>query len=215
MAREGISSYDEIKKCQVLDKYNLTDTKVPSVLVKGGYIRFNMNAIRLLNETPFIEILINPDEKYMLVVPCGQYDVFAIDWCKTVKKTGKIAPKEMRSKFLSPKLYTLMGWDTDLSYKVQCFFQAFGKGKELLYFDLTDYVTMVTTTVQTADGKERKRSRPYYLTDWQDSFGPPLKDIAEKVNRDFTGFYVANPNKENENDQLALFEHHSETEGGS
>lgn len=212
MAREGIGSYEEIFNCQVLDKYNLTDTKVPSVTVKGGHIRFNMNAIRLLGETPFIEILVNPEEKYMLVVPCGQYDVFSVDWCKIAKKTGKTEPKEMRSKFLSPKLYKLMGWDETHSYKVQCFYQSFGKGKSLLYFDLTEAVTMVKETVQTADGKQRTRSKPYYLTNWQDSFGPPLQEIVEKVNRDFTGYYVANPNKEGEQDQLALFSHEAETE---
>ena len=206
MAREGIERFEDIFNCQVLDKYNLTDTKVPSVLVKGGYIRFNMNAIHLLNDAPFVEILINPDEKYMLVVPCGQYDVFAVDWCKTVKKTGKIAPKEMRSKYLSPKLFKLMDWNKDNSYKVQCFYQTFGNNKSLLFFDLTEYVTMVSTTVQTLDGTTKKRSKPYYLADWQDSFGPPLQEIVNKVGQDFMGYYVADPNKENDVEQVEMFE---------
>ena len=29
MAREGIDSYEKIYECQILDKYNLTDRKVP------------------------------------------------------------------------------------------------------------------------------------------------------------------------------------------
>ena len=207
MPREGIEKYEDIFNCQVLDKYNLTDTKVPAVTVKGGYVRFNMNAIHLLHDTPFVEILFNPDEKYMLVVPCDKYDVFAIDWCKTVKKTGKIAPKKMRSKYLSPKLYTLMGWDTEHSYKVQCFYQSFDNDKCLLYFDLTEYVTLVSTTERLMDGKTRKRTKPYYLADWQDSFGPPLHEVMSKVNRDFSGFYIANPNSgDDENQQLAMFE---------
>ena len=82
MGREGIESYEKIFECQILDKYNLTDRKVPAVTVKGGYLRFNLNAIHLLNDTPFVELLINPDEKYMLVVPCGEFDVSAVDWCK-------------------------------------------------------------------------------------------------------------------------------------
>lgn len=32
MSREGIERFEEIFNCQVLDKYNLTDTKVPAVL---------------------------------------------------------------------------------------------------------------------------------------------------------------------------------------
>ena len=206
MAKEGIERFEDILNCQVLDKYNLTDTKVPSVLVKGGYIRFNMNALHLLSDTPFVEILINPDEKYMLVVPCGQYDVFAIDWCKKVKKTGKTEPKEMRSKYLSPKLYSLMGWNPDNSYRVQCFYQSFENGKSLLFFDLTEYVTMVATTIETDDGKIKKRTKPYYLADWQDSFGPPLHEIVSKIGQDFMGFYVEDPNKESESEQLGLFE---------
>ncbi len=207
MAREGIERFEDIFKCQILDKYNLSDTKVPSILVKGGYIRFNMNAIHLLQDTPFVEILVNPDEKYMLVVPCGQYDIFALDWCRTVKKTGKITPKEMRSKYLSPKLYKLMEWNPEHSYKVQCFYQSFGNGKCLLFFDLTEYVTMVSTTVETMTGKTQKRSKPFYLADWQDSFGPPLRVIMDKVGQDFSGYYVPNPNEGGKLDQMGLFEH--------
>ena len=209
MSREGISNYEEILKCQVLDKYNLTDTKVPTITIKGGHIRFNMQAIHLLEDTPYIEILINSDEKYMLVIPCKQHDVFAVDWCRIVKKTGKVASKEMRSKYLSPKLYNLMDWNTDYSYKVQCFYQEFDNGKCLLFFDLTEYVTLVPTTVETLDGKKRKRTKPYYLADWQDSFGPPLQKINSKVNQDFMAYYVASPNDEKETEQMEVFEHSS------
>lgn len=211
MSREGITNYEEIFKCQVLDKYNLTDTKVPTITIKGGYIRFNMQAIHLLNDTPYIEILINPDEKYMLVIPCGKNDVFAVDWYRIVKKTGKIATKEMRSKFLSPKIFNLMDWNTDYSYKVQCFYQEFDNDRCLLFFDLTEYVTLVPTTVETLDGKKRKRTKPYYLADWQDSFGPPLQAINAKVNKDFMAYYVASPNDETDTNQMAVFEHSTES----
>lgn len=214
MAREGINNYEEIFNCQVLDKYNLTDTKVPSVTVKGGHIRFNMNAIRLLDETPYIEILINPEEQYMLVVPCGQYDIHAIDWCKIAKKTGKIEPKMMRSKYLSPKLYKLMNWNKSNSYRVQCFYQSFGRGKSLLYFDLTEYVPMVSTIIETSDGKQRKRSKPYYLTEWQESFGPSFQEVVEKVNQDFTGYFVSNPNEESAEEQYAVFGRQDDPAGG-
>ena len=206
MGREGIESYEKIFECQILDKYNLTDRKVPAVTIKGGYLRFNLNAIHLLNDTPFVELLINPDEKYMLVVPCGEYDVSSVDWCKVSKKTGRIESKDIRSKFFSPKLYNLMSWDVNNSYKIQCFYQTFDNGKCLLFFDLTEYVTMVQTEVKMSDGSTRKRTKPYYLADWQDSFGPPLQTIVNKVNQDFMGYYVLENDKEPDTQQLATFD---------
>jgi len=206
MGREGIESYEKIFECQILDKYNLTDRKVPAVTIKGGYLRFNLNAIHLLNDTPFVEILINPDEKYLLVVPCGEFDVSSVDWCKLSKKTGRMESKDIRSKFFSPKLYNLMGWDTDHSYKIQCFYQTFDNGKSLLFFDLTEYVTMVRTDVKMQDGSTRIRTKPYYLADWQDSFGPPLKEMVDKINQDFMAYYVVENDEATESQQLAMFE---------
>ena len=206
MSREGLSSYEEIFGCQVVDKYNLTDTKVPAITVKGGYVRFNMNAIHLLDDTLYVNILLNPDEKYLLVVPCDKYTPHAVDWCKVVQKTGKIESKDFRSKYLSPKIYKLMDWDTTNSYKIECIHQDFGDGKVLLFFDLTEYVTLVSTTEELMDGKTRKRTKPYYLASWMDSFGPPLRDVVAKVNRDFMGFYVGDPNEEADEGQVALFE---------
>ena len=204
MGREGIENYEKIFDCQILDKYNLTDRKVPAMMVKGGYLRFNLNAVHLLNDVPFVEILINPDEKYLLVIPCGENDISAIDWCKTSKKTGRVEPKDLRSKFFSPKLYSLMDWDTSNSYKIQCFYQNFDNGKSLLFFDLTEYVTMVQINEKMADGRTRKRTKPYYLADWQDSFGPPLQTIVSKVNQDFMGYYVVE--SEDEAQKVAVFE---------
>lgn len=206
MGREGIESYEKIFECQILDKYNLTDRKVPAVTIKGGYLRFNLNAIHLLNDTPFVEILVNPDEKYILVVPCGEFDVFAVDWCKLSKKTGRMESKDIRSKFFSPKLYSLMGWDTEHSYKIQCFYQTFDNGKSLLFFDLTEYVTMVRTDVKMQDGSTRTRTKPYYLADWQDSFGPPLQTMVNKINQDFMAYYVVENDEATDSQQLAMFE---------
>ena len=57
MPREGIESYEEIKQCQLLDKYNLTDRKVSAITIKGGHIRFNMSALHLLNDVQ--DVLLN------------------------------------------------------------------------------------------------------------------------------------------------------------
>ena len=150
MGREGIESYEKIFECQILDKYNLTDRKVPAVTVKGGYLRFNLNAIHLLNDTPFVELLINPDEKYMLVVPCGEFDVSAVDWCKVSKKTGRTESKDIRSKFFSPKLYNLMGWDANNSYKIQCFYQTFDNGIATINTETCEALGLDLETVKEA-----------------------------------------------------------------
>ena len=102
----------------------------------------------------------------------------------------------MRSKFLSPKVYKMMSWNTDYSYKVQCYHQTFDNGKSLLFFDLMGFVTLVTSTHESSNGKQRKRTKSLYLASWQDSFGPPANVLMAKVNQEFMGYYIINPNKE-------------------
>lgn len=190
MSRDGIKDYQQIMDCQIVDKYNLSDRKVPAITIKNRQIRFNMNAIHMLGDCRYIQLLVNPDEKYILAIPCEQKDIYSIDWCRVNAKTQKVEPKDVPGNFLSPKIYQMMEWDHDYSYKVQCFFQDFGDGRVLLFFDLTEYVTLVATEQKTADGKTRKRTKPYYLSNWADSFGPPLHKITEKVMKDYSGYYV-------------------------
>jgi len=190
MSREGIESFDKIMNCQLLDRYNLTDRKIPAITVKGREIRFNLNAIHLLSDCMYVQILVNREEKYMIILPCDKNDVSAVDWCKISRKTGRIESKDITSKFLSPKLYALMEWNKESSYKIECFFQDFGEGRTLLFFDLTEYVELVRTEQTTADGKVRKITKPYYLADWQESFGPPMHKVIAQTTKDYIGYYI-------------------------
>jgi len=190
MSREGIESFDKIMNCQLLDRYNLTDRKIPAITVKGREIRFNLNAIHLLSDCMYVQILVNRDEKYMIILPCEKNDVSAVDWCKISRKTGRIESKDITSKFLSPKLYALMEWNKESSYKIECFFQDFGEGKTLLFFDLTEYVELVRTEQTTADGKVRKITKPYYLADWQESLRPAMRKGIAQTTKDYRGYYI-------------------------
>jgi len=205
MPREGIEKFEDIYKCEILDKFNLTELKVTSVFIKPEYVRFNMAAIRLLDETPYVEIFFNKEEQYMLVVPCGRYDVHAIDWCKINKKTGKTEPRELRNKGLSPKLYRMMGWDKNLSYKVQCYYQDFGGGKCLLYFDLRVSTPMITTDVVASTGTTRRRTIPVQLVADQEFFGPKYQDLLSRVNQEFAGVYLTETDNDDGDQQMVLF----------
>ena len=55
MGREGISDYSEIMKCQVLDKYNLTDRKVPAITIKNNKWR-NSKWIVMLDPNQWKEL---------------------------------------------------------------------------------------------------------------------------------------------------------------
>lgn len=126
----------------------------------------------------------------MIILPCEKNDVSAVDWCKISRKTGRVESKDITSKFLSPKLYALMEWNKESSYKIECFFQDFGEGRTFLFFYLTEYVELVRTQQTTADGKVRKITKPYYLADWQESFGPPMRKVIAQTTKDYSGYYI-------------------------
>ena len=52
MSREGIESFDKIMNCQLLDRYNLTDRKIPAITVKGREIRFTFPSTNQLATVP-------------------------------------------------------------------------------------------------------------------------------------------------------------------
>ncbi|MDR0442112.1 MAG: hypothetical protein LBH44_01735 [Treponema sp.] len=112
----------------------LDKAKCPAVTFKHGSVTFNSQAVEKLDDCQFIQLLINPEKKSMIATPCDGDDKNSLQWSKAGKRV-KTAPRVLRGKLFTEKLYRDMKWDIGSTVKV------FGtlfkcKDEKLFVFDL-------------------------------------------------------------------------------
>ena len=95
---------------------------------------FNNACITRLEEVVYIQVLINPATKKLVIRPCGEGARDAIRWC--IAKDEKRKTRQISCKPFADKLYEMMGWETLYRYKLQGSKINF-QGEELYVFDLT------------------------------------------------------------------------------
>jgi hypothetical protein len=104
----------------------------PSVTFKSGSIVFNVHAIRKYGDYRFIQILVNPDKKSMIVKPCNENKGDAVQWSKE-DKNGKIVPKTITNKAFIEALYDVMKWDVKDTFKMFGYMQKYGNEKMFVF----------------------------------------------------------------------------------
>lgn len=168
----------------------------PSITFNNDRINLNTACVNKLPNTKYIQFLVNPDEKNLIVKPSTENTKDSIICYSINSKTGKKRPKYIKCKIFCGKIFTLMNWNADLKYKL------LGKlicsnGEYIFLFDLTSTEVFKR---EASDGKKVKNSRiPAFPEEWKDQFGLPVEEHKKsfKVNT-FDG-YVVFGLKENEN----------------
>ncbi len=106
----------------------------PTLTFKGGSITFNNACITSLEGVIYVQVLVNPDEKKMVIRPCEAGDRDAIRWC--IAKTEKRKSRQITCHPFAEKIYTIMNWEKLYYYKLQGA-RISHDGKEIYVFDLT------------------------------------------------------------------------------
>ena len=164
---------------------------------------FNTACIAGLEDAVYIQILVNQDNKRMVVRKCEENDKDALRWC--VAKPDKRKSRKMTNKIFSAMMYEMMGWNLDCRYKIL--------GHKITFEDETIYVfdlmeteifldikgkrakkdTESQATTENANNIEetassdidiersaeeiKKKNRiPFYPKEWKDSFGLPVEE---------------------------------------
>ena len=154
-----------------------------SVSFTNRYVSFSMEAIRKLQNMPYIEMLLHPVRKELAVRLSKQDVRNHMEWSS--QKDGKVKSRHISGSAFLPTIFSLLGWDGNFRYRVIGTFHHHDSGS-LLLFDLHDAEMLIPTgyLTETSPGEyheEPGQSMPYtrgknqsvtaYPEEWKDGFG--------------------------------------------
>ena len=204
---------------QVVRRELFAHLREPAVVIRRDSVTFNTACIAGLEDAVYIQILVNQENKRMVVRKCEENDKDALRWC--VEKPDKRKSRKMTNKLFSAMIYDMMGWDLDCRYKMQGY-KITHEDETMYIFDLLEPEIYMDTkrkrkkadSVQKTDVNdipaeltkeqmeeqqkeeiavkvERKLNRiPFYPKEWKDSFGLPVKEHERALETNLKEGYV-------------------------
>ena len=188
---------------QVVRRELFAHLREPAVVIRRDSVTFNTACIAGLEDAVYIQILVNQDNKRMVVRKCEENDKDALRWC--VAKPDKRKSRKMTNKIFSAMMYEMMGWNLDCRYKIlghkitfedetiyvfdlmetEIFLDIKGKRakKDTESQSTTESANNIEETVSSntdnehsAEEIKRKKRIPFYPKEWKDSFGLPVEE---------------------------------------
>ena len=188
---------------QVVRRELFAHLREPAVVIRRDSVTFNTACIAGLEDAIYIQILVNQDNKRMVVRKCEENDKDALRWC--VAKPDKRKSRKMTNKIFSAMMYEMMGWNLDCRYKIlghkitfedetiyvfdlmetEIFLDIKGKRakKDTESQSTTESANNIEETVSSNTDNERsaeeiksKNRIPFYPKEWKDSFGLPVEE---------------------------------------
>lgn len=202
---------------QVVRRELFAHLREPAVVIRRDSVTFNTACIAGLEDAVYIQILVNQDNKRMVVRKCEENDKDALRWC--IEKPDKRKSRKMSNKLFSAMMYDMMGWNTDCRYKILGH-KITHENETMYIFDLLETEIFMDTkrkkkanpdsvekkeelvtaeTDQTSEQNQeeiaakvaRKLNRiPFYPKAWKDSFGLSVEEHKKALETNLTDGYI-------------------------
>lgn len=164
----------------------------PSITFNQYKVSVNKACIRKLPDVDYVQILVNPDEKKLVVRPCMEDERDSFLW-RTVEKKN---PKQITCKVFFAKVIQLMGWNPEYRYKLLGRL-IHSNGEYLFTFDLRSpeiYKRIIL------DGNQIRVSRiPMYPAEWENQFGLLVEEHRKALQINivdgYAVFHIADSNR--------------------
>ena len=166
----------------------------PSISFSQSKLSVNSACIRRLPEVDYVQILINAEEKKLVLKASNEDAKDAFLWCRVSK--GKRVPKALTCRVFFAKLLSLMNWNENNRYKI------LGKicrsGDDILVvFDLNSRETYLRKISE--NGKVSTSRRPQFPEEWKNQFGLPVEEhrklMQVNIFNGYTVFGIKDPKK--------------------
>lgn len=155
----------------------------PSITFNQGKIALNTACLRRFPDIEYIQILINPNDKKMIVRPCSGEEKDSFVWRTKSKK-----PKQISCNIFFGLVANLMNWNSNYRYKL------LGKliktsDEYLFLFNLTSY-EFYERTIPEGEKKAKTSRIPKFPEEWKNRFGLSVeehkKQLQANIIDDFT-----------------------------
>ena len=87
----------------------------PAIVFNKGKVSVNSACLRKLPETEFVQILVNPEQRKLAVLPSKEEEKDSFRWCTNGKKR---MPRQITCRVFYAKVMSLMDWNPDYKYKI-------------------------------------------------------------------------------------------------
>ncbi len=155
----------------------------PSITFKQDSFYVNSACIKRLPDVSHILILVNEEEKKLVIRPCSEDTKDCQQW-----KTKSNKPKTMKCRYFFQRIMVMMNWNENYRYKV------LGKiikanGEIIIVFNLAsreEYPRKVTE-----ENKVINARRPLFPAEWENQFGLSVEEHSKQMEIDIVkGFSV-------------------------
>ena len=146
----------------------------PSITLWPNRIKFNMACLRRFPGVKYIQLLINPEEKRIIIRPCEQDAPDSLRWAVGGGEKD-LKNRDMICRIFAARVFDLMKWNPDYRYRI------LGKpavcdDEYYFLFKLTDFELFMNSG--------SKKSKGFLPNEWRNYFGIPANEHedAYKVN---------------------------------
>ena len=168
----------------------------PQMTIRKDSITFNTACIEGLEETVYIQVLVNQDQKRLVIKKCEKDDRDSLRWC--IQKNDKRKSRKITGRQFCNMIYKMMSWDNLCRYKILGHRIDY-QGETLYVFELDDAEIfrerpkrtkaeleklreeMTPEELEAMKQREAKASRtPFYPGDL-DTYGVPVEKHEDRV----------------------------------
>ena len=158
----------------------------PSITFNNCKVNVNTACLNRLPAVSYVQFLVNPEDKKMVVRPCSEDEKDSFRWCS--ESNGKRKPKQITCRIFFAKIVNLMNWNPHYRFKLLGKIVRSGD-EQLVVFDLT--ATETYPKVIKEGEKPRTSRTPIFPAEWQNQFGLPVEEHRKLLQVNiFNGYTV-------------------------
>lgn len=182
----------DYSKYQVVRGEYFAHIREPSVTFKNNKISFNTACIKKLPDADYVLVLVNSEDRKLIVRPSSEDVKDAFVWCSRGRKRG---PKQTSCEVFFAKIMDLTGWNLDYRYKLLGRLVR-SEGELVLAFDLNSVETYPCISI--GNEKPKISRTPVYPQEWQAAFGLSFEEHRKRLQVDiFKGYTVFSVKEKN------------------
>ena len=181
---------------QVVRGEYFAHTYEPSITLNTYKLSVNRSCLNRLPNVDYVQVLVNPKEKKLVIRPSNEDEKGAFRW----RVTGKLTSRQVLCKVFFAMVIDLMGWNPTYRYKLLGK-MVMSKSEYLYVFDLTEPEIYQRLPRDPVSGKviHTGSRQPMYPEEWKNQFGLPIEENRKSLQVSiYNGYIVYGLKEENQ-----------------